>query len=106
MPTYISPTGNPEVWNDKPDGYLTPEAWKEAHPSPPPPEPTVEEKIAQLDAEYNAEKDDLLKAYQSAMMYGDDELMESLKSDLSALDDQYDEDYEAIMQEEEEDGDD
>lgn len=27
MPTYYSPSGNPEVWNEKPAGYLTPEEW-------------------------------------------------------------------------------
>jgi hypothetical protein len=61
------------------------------------PEPTVEEKIAALDAQYNADKADLLTAYQTAQLYGDTDTMESLKVDLSALDDQYDEDYEKIV---------
>lgn len=55
------------------------------------------EAMVQLDAQYNADKADLLTAYQTAMLYGDTEMMESLKSDLQALDDQYDEDYERIV---------
>jgi hypothetical protein len=61
------------------------------------PEPTTDEKIAELDAQYNADKADVLTAYQTAMLYGDTDTMESLKSDLQALDDQYDEDYERIV---------
>jgi hypothetical protein len=55
------------------------------------------EALAELDANYNQQKSDLLTAYQTAMLYGDSELMESLKADLSALDGQYDEDYERII---------
>jgi hypothetical protein len=61
------------------------------------PEPTKEEKLAELDAQYNADKADLLTAYQTAMLYGDTDTMESLKADLTALDEQYDEDYEKIV---------
>lgn len=32
MATYIAPTGNPEVWNEKPKGYFTPEEWQKANP--------------------------------------------------------------------------
>jgi hypothetical protein len=53
--------------------------------------------IDALDAQYNADKADLLTAYQTAQLYGDTDTMESLKSDLQALDDQYDEDYEQIV---------
>jgi hypothetical protein len=60
-------------------------------------EPTTDEKIAALDAQYNADKADLLTAYQTAKIYGDTETMKSLKADLQALDDQYDEDYERIV---------
>lgn len=61
------------------------------------PEPTTDEKIAALDAQYNADKADLLTAYQTAQIYGDTDTMESLKADLQALDEQYDEDYEKIV---------
>ena len=63
----------------------------------PPYEPTTDEKIAALDAQYNADKTDLLTAYQTAQIYGDTETMEKLKADLQALDEQYDEDYERIV---------
>lgn len=58
MPTFFSPDGNPEVWAQQPDDYLTPEEWDKAHPSPKPePEPleTVKaRKIATIDAETSA----------------------------------------------------
>ena len=59
-------------------------------------EPTTDEKLAALDAQYNADKAELLTAYQTAQVYGDTDLMESLKADLTALDEQYDKDYEKI----------
>lgn len=40
MATFYSPTGNPEVWASKPQGYYTPEEWSASHPAP---EPTLEE---------------------------------------------------------------
>lgn len=64
------------------------------------PEPTTDEKIAALDAQYNADKAELLTAYQTAQMYGDTDTMENRKADLAALDAQYDEDYEKIVGEE------
>ncbi len=60
------------------------------------PEPTIEELLAQLDAQYNANKANLLNAYQGAMVYGDEATMEQLKADLAALDDKYDADYAKI----------
>jgi hypothetical protein len=60
-------------------------------------EPTKEEQLAQLDEQYNSDKTDLLTAYQTALVHGDTETMDSLKADLQALDDQYDEDYERIV---------
>jgi hypothetical protein len=53
--------------------------------------------IEELDAQYNADKADVLTAYQTAQLYGDTDTMESLKADLTALDNQYDEDYEKIV---------
>lgn len=32
MPTFVSPNGNREIWNVKPDGYFTVEEWDLAHP--------------------------------------------------------------------------
>ena len=62
--------------------------------------PSKEEQLAELDRSYNTNKADLLTAYQTAQVYGDTDLMESLKADLNALDEQYDEDYEKIVGEE------
>lgn len=39
MPVFYSPEGNPEVWEQKPDGYFTPEEWDVAHPDPAPSPP-------------------------------------------------------------------
>ena len=64
------------------------------------PEPTADEKIAVLDAQYQHDKDQLMQAYLNAMLYGDTEQMKTLKADLDALDAKYDEDYEAIIDEE------
>ena len=47
MATFFSPNGNPEVWAEKPDGYYTPEEWEALHPTPTPPEPTLDELKAQ-----------------------------------------------------------
>lgn len=99
MAKYYSPTGNIEVWGDKPEGYFTEEEWQELHPAPEPPEPTKEEKLDALDTQYEADKERLRKAYQDAMIYGDTDRMESIKADLAALDTQYDEDYAAIESE-------
>ena len=57
MAKFYSPDGNPEIWNERPDGYLTPEEWAALHPLP---EPTFEElKTAKYDeiaaARYAAE---------------------------------------------------
>ena len=62
--------------------------------------PSTDEKIAALDAQYNADKSNLLNAYQTALVYGDTDRMEQIKADLVALDDKYDADYEAIVGEE------
>lgn len=48
MPVFYSPKGNPEVWADKPSGYLTPEEWAAAHPAPVPVPPTEAELFQML----------------------------------------------------------
>ena len=92
---YYSPTGNLEVWAKKPKGYYTEAEWAELHPAPVP-VPTKEEQLAQLDAQYEANKAEIVSAYQTASIYGDTARMEKLKADLSALDDKYDADYDEI----------
>lgn len=59
--TYYSPSGNPEVWVEKPTGYFTVEEWQDAHPSPPPIPPTSEQLFISLRTErdtrlYNTDK--------------------------------------------------
>ena len=34
MSSFYSPTGNLEIWQEKPDGYFTTEEWAELHPAP------------------------------------------------------------------------
>lgn len=83
------------VWNG--------EAWEYVEiPKPPtPPEPTpeeiIEQKIAQLDAQYNSDKAILMSQYTEADIDGDSELKESIKAELVALREQYDKDYEEIV---------
>ena len=51
MPVFYSPEGNPEMWAQKPDGYLTPDEWAAAHPAPAPVPPTDAEFFKRLRAE-------------------------------------------------------
>lgn len=57
MPIYYSPSGNPEVWETKPKGYMTPEEWHAAHPAPEPTPLTPEELAEQRRQEILAELD-------------------------------------------------
>lgn len=59
MPKFYSPTGNPEVWDIKPDEYYTSDEWAALHP---PPAPSIDElkaaKYAEIAAaRYAAETD-------------------------------------------------
>lgn len=93
---YYSPDGNLEVWDKKPDGYFTVEEWQGMHPAPEPPEPTKEEKLAQLDSDYQAQKQELINQYTDDMLHGDTEAMESDKQAMVDLDTWYDEEYAKI----------
>lgn len=95
MPNYYSPEGNFEVWDEKPHGYFTEEEWAELHP-PVPYVPTKEEKIAELTAEYTAEKANLREAYTTASMQGDTETAASVAADMADLNAWYDEEYAKI----------
>lgn len=61
------------------------------------PEPTTDEKIAALDAQYNADKAVLSEQYTMAMLTDDTELAEELKAELVALNEDYDKAYEGIV---------
>lgn len=97
---YYSPDGNLEVWDKKPDGYYTEEEWAELHPAPEPPEPTKDEKLQALNAQYDSDKATLVNEYTDALIHDDDETADAIKEEMLALDEQYDLDYAAIMEEE------
>jgi hypothetical protein len=101
MPKFYNPKGNFEVWETKPDGYYTEQEWQELHPTPPPPEPTKEEKLAALDAQYDSDKATLVAQYTDALMHDDTDTANAIKVEMIALDEQYDADYEAIINGEE-----
>lgn len=52
--TFYSPSGNPEVWAERPTGYFTLEEWQAAHPGPEP-SPTQKEIDFAREAEIKAE---------------------------------------------------
>ena len=95
MAKYYSPSGNLEVWDEKPQGYYTEEEWQELHP-PTPYIPTQEEQLDALTAEYRAEKANLCEAYTTASMQGDTETAQSVAADMTDLDAWYDKEYKAI----------
>lgn len=99
MPKYYSPTGNFEVWADKPKGYYTEQEWAELHPAPPDPEPTKEEKLAMLDAQYEADKSEIMSYFAQAVFAGDEEEQEELRAEMAEIDAQYAEDRKAIEEE-------
>lgn len=67
MDTFYSPKGNPEIWNEKPDGYMTQEEWDAAHPAPEPePEPLESiksRKLTEINAAYTAAIANLTPTY-------------------------------------------
>ena len=95
MAKYYSPTGNLEVWDEKPQGYYTEEEWQELHP-PVPYVPTKEEQLACLTAEYAQEKANLCEAFTTATMQGDTETAQSVVQDMADLDAWFDEEYQKI----------
>jgi hypothetical protein len=96
---YYSPGGNLEVWDKKPEGYFTEEEWQELHPAPPAPEPTTDEKIAALDADYNRQKQDLINEYTDAQIHGDTDTIALVQQEMTELDEWYDEEYRKIEEE-------
>ena len=59
-------------------------------------EPITEEKVAQLDSQYEQDKKTLQGYYLDFMIAGDTAGMESIKEELTALATQYDSDIEAL----------
>jgi hypothetical protein len=99
MPKFYSPAGNFEVWETKPIGYYTEAEWAELHPAPPPPEPTKEEKLAALDAQYEADKAEIMSYFAQAVFAGDEEEQAELRAEMAEIDAQYAEDRKAIEDE-------
>nr|DAF73361.1 MAG TPA: hypothetical protein [Caudoviricetes sp.] len=62
MPVYYNPTGNPEMWDNKPDNYYTEEEWADLTA------PTEEELAAQALAEARAQSSTILMARMQADM--------------------------------------
>ena len=96
MAKYYSSTGNLEVWGEKPENYYTVEEWQEMHPAPEPPEPTKEEKLAQLDSDYQSQKQELINQYTDDMLHGDTDAMDADREAMTKLDAWYDEEYQKI----------
>ena len=98
MGRYYSPEGNYEVWETKPEGYYTKEEWDALHPVPPY-VPTKEEKLTDIYSQYAQDKKTLINDYNDAIIHDDMETAAQIKSDMAALDAQYDEDYRKIIEE-------
>lgn len=59
--------------------------------------PTKEEKLAQLDAKYDSDKAQLREYIGNALLLDDDELISDLRAEMTALDEEYEAEREAIM---------
>lgn len=57
MSSFFSPSGNYEVWEEKPTGYFTSEEWNELHPPEAPEQASLEEVKFVKRQEINAERD-------------------------------------------------
>ena len=57
-----------------------------------------EKALAKLDAQYEADKKELISAYADALLNGDTEAQESCQADMATLNEQYDNDYNAILE--------
>lgn len=99
--TYTPPLPQKEgfdiVFNIEKSEWEYVEAKKEEKPAEPEPyEPTVEDKVNQLDSQYEQDKKTLQGYYMDFMIAGDTEGMESIRAELAALAEQYDSDLEAL----------
>jgi hypothetical protein len=68
------------------------------------PEPTTDEKIAALDADYNRQKQDLINEYTDAQIHGDTDTIALVQQEMTELDEWYDEEYRKIEEENETEG--
>lgn len=70
-------------------------------PYVPTPEEIKEQELASLDAQYTSDKNELLLYYVDALINEDETEQQATKDDLTALNEQYDADYTAIVEGEE-----
>jgi hypothetical protein len=64
------------------------------------PEPTTDEKIAELDASYSAQKQELANEYTDALIHADTDAQELVQHEMTELDEWYDEEYRKIEEDE------
>lgn len=87
--TLVEPPKEKEGYTRKFDGteweYV--EIPKEPEPEPEP--ETKEEKLAELDAQYESDKKQIYDYYVDAILHNDTELIEELKAEMQELDEQY-----------------
>lgn len=95
---YYSPTGNFEVWDEKPAGYFTEEEWAALHP-PTPYVPSKEEKLAALDAQYQTDVEELAKYFGEAGLKSDTETQTELQAELTEINATYVAERKAIEEE-------
>lgn len=88
MGKYYSPQGNFEVWEQKPDGYFTKEEWAEMHPTPIH-VPTKVEKLAELEMQYEADKQEVKGYLIDAILLDDDETVAELKQEMADIEADY-----------------
>ena len=83
------------IWNGESWEYA--EIPKPPTPPAPTPEEIIEQKLTQLDTQYNSDKAVLMSQYTEADIDGDEDLKASVKAELVALREQYDKDYAEIV---------
>jgi hypothetical protein len=60
------------------------------------PEPSKEEKLAKLDSDYTAQKQELANEYTDALIHADTDTQELVQQEMTELDEWYDEEYRKI----------
>jgi hypothetical protein len=60
------------------------------------PEPSKEEKLAKLDSDYSAQKQELANEYTDALIHNDTDAQELVQQEMTELDEWYDEEYRKI----------
>ena len=102
--THVLQTNNPagNIVTDKYMEQFYPE-WERVPDSFQPPiieeKPSKEQLLAELNKEYESSKQALANAYLDAVLHDDSEMAESVKAEITELDEKYDADYSKIEKE-------